>query len=341
MRNLTKPSTAQCTLPIYISFLLSEPKNTTCTRLSEILPISHDSVNRFLERENYTPVELWDSVKSKIVLHCGTLSVDDTVVDKPYSSPDQVELIDYFWYGKHKKSVKGLNLITLYYTDINQVGVPVNYRLVDKSSGQKKNDYFREMLSEVLIWGLQPAWITGDSWYASLDNLKGVKHHTLSFLFAVERNRLVSIEKGTYVQVQSLEVPDSGLKVYLKGFGFVKIFRTVFKEEYRYYIIHTPKHETLDYLIYDDFQIIHDNHWQIEQFHRAVKQVCHLEDFQVRKTISIRNHIFCAIRAFVQLEFLRVQNLIVNWYEVQKNLFNNVIRTFIEESVESLNGTAN
>jgi hypothetical protein len=39
MRTLTKPSTAQCTLPTYISFLLGEPKSTTCTRLSEILPI--------------------------------------------------------------------------------------------------------------------------------------------------------------------------------------------------------------------------------------------------------------------------------------------------------------
>jgi len=211
MRTLTKPSTAQCTLPIYISFLLSEPKNTTCTRLSEILPISHDSVNRFLGREDYTQVDLWEAVKLKIVLHCGTLSVDDTVIDKPYSDPKNAELIDYFWSGKHKRSVKGLNLISLYYTDINQVCVPVNFRLVDKSSGKTKNDYFRDMLVEILTWGLQPAWITGDSWYSSLENLKCVKHHTLGFLFAIERNRLVSIEKGTYVQVKQLDIPESGL----------------------------------------------------------------------------------------------------------------------------------
>lgn len=97
-------------------------------------------------------------------------------------------------------------------------------------SGKTKNEYFRERVHEVLAWGLQPTWITGDSWYAGLDNLKCVKHHTLSFMFAVERNRLVSVEKGTSVQIQSLEVPVSGLKVYLKGFGFVKIFRTVFFE---------------------------------------------------------------------------------------------------------------
>lgn len=72
MRTLTKPSTAKCTLPMYISFLLSEPKNATCTRLSEILPISHDSINRFLQREDYTPGDLFALVKAQIVWQGGT-----------------------------------------------------------------------------------------------------------------------------------------------------------------------------------------------------------------------------------------------------------------------------
>ena len=81
---------------------------------------------------------------------------------------------------------------------------------MDKSSGKTKNDYFREMLTEVLTWGLEPAWITGDSWYSGLENLKCVRDHTLGFMFAIERNRLVSIEKGTYVQIQSLNPPSAG-----------------------------------------------------------------------------------------------------------------------------------
>lgn len=337
MRKLTKPSTARCTLAIYIFFLLSEPKRATCTRLAKIYSLSHDSVNRFLEREEYTPSDLWQAINSKIVLNGGTLSVDDTVLDKPYSNPLKAKLIDYFWSGKHKRSVKGINLITLYYTDINQVCVPVNFRLVDKSSGKTKNNYFREMLAEVLTWGLEPAWITGDSWYSGLENLKCVRDHTLGFMFAIERNRLVSIEKGTYVQIQSLNLPESGLSLYLKGFGNVKVFRTTFKNEYRYYIMSVPKNDKLNQLNYHDFKVIHDNHWQIERFHRAVKQVCNIEHFQVRTSRAIQNHIFCAIRAFVQLEFMRVQNLITDWYSVQKNLFLDVIREFIFKSVTNQN----
>ena len=56
-----------------------------------------------------------------------------------------------FWgaISRHR-SVKGINLITLYYTDISGLHMLVNYRIYDKSEGKTKNDYFREMLIEVL-----------------------------------------------------------------------------------------------------------------------------------------------------------------------------------------------
>jgi len=342
MRILTKPSTAQCTLATYVSFLLSEPKNATCTRLSNLLDLSHDSINRFLQREDYTPKDLFNLVKDQITLKGGTLSVDDSVIDKPYTNPNKTKLVDYFWSGKHKRVVKGINLITLYYTDINKINVPINFRLYNKDEGKTKNDYFRDMLTEVLTWGLKPAFLTGDSWYSSLENLKSVKNHQLSFLFAIEQNRLVSIEKGTYIQVQTLEtIPESGLIVYLKEFGKVKLFRTVFKNEPRHYILYLPETETetdierFGKLTYEDFKNIHNNHWNIEQFHRAVKQVCNIERFQVRTNKAIQNHIFCSIFAFIRLEFMRVQNLISNWYEVQKNLFNDVIRIFIQNESQT------
>lgn len=52
----------------------------------------------------------------------------------------------------------------------------------------------------------------------------------------------------------------------------------------------------------------------------------------VRDTEAIKNHIFCSIRAEVQLEFMRVENLISNWYEVQRNLFKEAIREYILEN---------
>ena len=52
----------------------------------------------------------------------------------------------------------------------------------------------------------------------------------------------------------------------------------------------------------------------------------------MRDTEAIKTHIFCTIRAFIQLEFMRIENLISNWYEVQRTLFKEAIRTYILEN---------
>ena len=68
-----------------------------------------------------------------------------------------------FGQANHKRSVKGINLITLYYTDVAGSSYPVNFRIYDKREGKTKNDYFLEMLAEVEGWGLKPTWVTGEA----------------------------------------------------------------------------------------------------------------------------------------------------------------------------------
>ncbi|MCE6005634.1 IS701 family transposase, partial [Acinetobacter junii] len=48
IRRTKHASTATCTLPIYMGFLMKEPNSISCTQLAETYNISHDSVNRFL-----------------------------------------------------------------------------------------------------------------------------------------------------------------------------------------------------------------------------------------------------------------------------------------------------
>lgn len=330
MREQSKPSTAKCNRSLYILFLLAEPRYVSCVRLSEIMKnISHDSVNRFLLRENYTPQDLFNQVKDGLILSGGIVSVDDSVLDKPYSNPKKSQLIDYFWSGKHKKSVKGLNLITLYYTDVLGVSYPINFRLYDKREGKTKNDYFREMLQEIQVWGIELAWGTGDSWYSSVENLKFLRNEKVGFLFGIANNRQVSVERGTFLQVQKLTIPESGLLVYLREFGWVKVFCQSFRNEVRHYIMYQPEENELRQINRQQFRTIHDTHWQIESFHRVIKQVCNVERFQVRIESGIRTHLFCALHAFCQLQTMRVEGLIDNLYQVSRQLFIPVIRQFI------------
>jgi hypothetical protein len=123
--------------------------------------------------------------------------------------------------------------------------------------------------------------------------------------------------------------------VYLKSFGQVKVFRRRFKNEaYRYYIMYTPNKDTLNSISRTEFKEVHSIHWGIECDRRAIKQVCGIGRFMVRTTEAIKNHFFRAIRAFTQLELMRAEELIENWYELQRNLSLQVARDFILEHLK-------
>lgn len=336
IRAITKPSTAKCDLDTYTLFLLAESKYPGCTRLAEIIgDLSHDSVNRFLLREQYEPKDLFDEIKLSINLVVGILSGDDTVIDKPHSDPKITELIGYYYSGRHHRAVKGIQLITLYYTDLSGKSVPVNYRIYNKQEGKTKNDYLREMMAEVLVWGLSPKTVTTDSWYSRQKNLKFFKDKGLDFLTGIAKNRSCSIDGKTFTSFQNLEIPENGLVVYLNSFGWVKVFRRRFKNEaYRYYIMYTLDKDTLNSISRTEFKEVHSIHWGIECYHRAIKQVCGIGRFMVRTTEAIKNHFFSAIRAFTRLELMRAEELIENWYELQRNLSLQVARDFILEHLK-------
>ena len=306
---------------------MSEPRSTPCTRLSEVMEISPDSVNRFWWRESYEPKDLFNQAKSALNLEGGTFSVDDSTLDKPYSQ--YMALVGHFWSGKHPRVVKGINLITLYYTDSHGQHLPVNYRLYDNSEGQTKNDYFPDLLAQVLAWGLKPVVVTGDSWYSGTANLNTVKNYPMGFLLAVESNRTVSIQPSHWIQVKELDLPEDGLMVWLPNFGKVKLFRTQLKNQLRHYVVHLTDTQPLSRFDCTAFQHYHDHHWQIEQYHRVIKPVCHLERFQIRQEVASRNHLFTALCGYVYLQRLKATDVIANAYRLQSDWFNNVVASRI------------
>jgi hypothetical protein len=105
MRTLSKPSTAK-SLEHYTAFLLAEPHSAGCVRLAEVSDgeFAHDAVNRFLNREAFSGKDLFEEARPLLDLEGGLLSVDDTVLDKPYSQEGKTELVGYFWSGKHGRA---------------------------------------------------------------------------------------------------------------------------------------------------------------------------------------------------------------------------------------------
>jgi predicted DNA-binding ribbon-helix-helix protein len=65
----------------------------------------------------------------------------------------------------------------------------------------------------------------------------------------------------------------------------------------------------------------------------VIKQICNIERFFVREELAIRNHFFCALRAFATLQTMRIERLIDNLYQFSSQLLIPVIRQFILENL--------
>lgn len=121
---------------------------------------------------------------------------------------------------------------------------------------------------------LKPRLVTGDSWYSGVENLKFLRNRKLGFLFGIAQNRIVLIEPQKPVTVNDLAIPNEGSLAHLKGFGQIKLFRKDFqKGDSRHYIMYLPDPEALAGITRRDFEEVHDTHWGIESFHRAIKCV--------------------------------------------------------------------
>lgn len=150
-------------------------------------------------------------------------------------------------------------------------------------------------------------------------------------LFAVEKDRQVSTQKGVYLQVQQAEVEADGLWIHLKGFDFVTLFREEQQGKVRHYVYYKyaekgKQEEKRMKASKADFEKAHEQHWHIESFHRAIKQLCNAEHFLVRRSSAVKTHIFSVYWAFVALEEKVVNKVINNWYQFREQMQQQLIK---------------
>jgi len=144
-------------------------------------------------------------------------------------------------------------------------------------------------------------------------------------VFAVEKDRQVCTQKGVYLQVQQAQVGEDGLWPHLKGFDFVTLFRKEEQGKVRHYIYYKyaekeGQEEKVMKATLAAFEKAHKQHWHIELFHRAVKQLCNAERFLVRRSCAVKTHIFSVYWAFIALEEKVVNKVIDNWYQFREKI---------------------
>lgn len=286
--------------------------------------MSHDAVSNFLRREKFTPRQLWQAVEPHLVNRSdGFLIADDSVQDKRYSK--FIELVKKQFSGNVHGLVRGIGIVNLVHTSGGKNDFfPIDYRIYDdKTDGKTKNEHFREMfISAVSGKGLKCRTILFDSWYAGSDNLKLVHRSGWTFFTTLKSNRMVSLSKETgYVHLQDIEWSGeqlkSGICVKLKEVPFlVQLFKIV------------ATNGDIEWVITNDLACTNadvveqknDVRWQVEQFHREVKQLTGSEKCQCRSARAQRNHIACCYHAWLSLK-IHAKNLEITAYQVSKEIW--------------------
>jgi len=328
---------------IYTDYLICQNKYATATGLSELLSneISHDKVTRFLNSSLKGSKELWAYVKNDVrqqqTESGGVLILDDTLEEKPYTDENEIMC----WHHCHTKDrhVKGVNILSclVRYGDIT---FPVGYEIVHKdvqfcdvatkqlrrTASVTKNEHFRSLVGQSHKNQVAFDYVLADNWFGSKENLDYI-HHNLKkyFIIGLKSNRTVALSEddktlGKFQQIEALDMEDGKEKiVWLKGNSFpITLIKKLFKNEngstgILYLASNDIKHDG------DTLYQIYQKRWQIEVYHKSIKQNASLAKSPTKRVLSQSNHIFASIIAFCKLEVLKFKTA-VNHFAIKYKL---------------------
>ena len=324
----------KCTALDYINFLIAASTVYSCTEAARcysslVNAPSHDCFTRLLQNQSSDTESLWNEVRKFVTPKEGYMIVDDTVLDKPYS--EKMGFVRYQWSGKHHRTVKGIGLVTLVWTDGTTV-IPLDFRIYNIDEDDKtKNDHFLDMLNKAEERGFNPQFVLFDTWYASVKNLKAIRKKEWHFLTRLKTNRLVNPDNKGNVPLETVDIPPEGRVVHLKAYGFVKVFRIVSKDG-------DTQHWVTDMQDMDESkrEDLAKKSWKIEEYHRGIKQFCGVEKCQARKEESQRAHIMFSLRAFLRLELQRIKSGI-SWFESAIKIRRVAVTAYLKDPLYTLN----
>jgi len=315
---------------LYTHFLLANQKVFSAVWLAELLEDhpAHDSVSRWLANTKLRPRLLWKYSKLYVNPKTGYLILDDSVYDKWYAPENEVALVQYS--GTHHRLVRGIGIVTLMWTNDMHTAfdkashIPVDYRLfAKKQDGYTKNEHFRHMLELAKHRGFMPRAVLFDAWYASLANLKLIRSSGWVFICGLQADRTVSLTPGMHQKLDSLDIPQQGIICHLKGFGFIKVIKIVRTETDIDYV--ATNELTLPA---PDMRAASARRWQVEEYHRGVKQTTGAACCSGRRQRVQRNHFFCSFLAFLAMEIYRLRSG-VGWYRLQREIVKEAFRRYL------------
>src|SRR6266571_1863638 len=257
----------------YIEFLICTPINYTCTHLADpISGISHESITDFLKSQRLTAESVWK--QAGMLIHNteeSFLIVDDSVQEKPHARA--IELVYPHYSGNKHTVVCGIDIVNLVHSSGDGDYYPIDYRIFPPDYEKAtKNDHFLAMLKMAFeVRKIRAKYILFDSWYASVANLKYIHRQDRIFYTTIKSNRLVSITKEEgYIHLQDID----------------------------WMITNDPATDLTTTVVRGR----NDVRWDVESFHREIKQLTGIEKCQCQNEWAQRNHIACCYHAWLALK---------------------------------------
>jgi len=308
-------------LDAYTDFLIFNQGQASATVFSEATDglISHDKFTRFLNSRDFRSKDLWKASKSLVKGKSGVLSVDDCIVEKPYS---KVSDINCFHYSHMRgRCVKGVEVLSAFFSN-DRVDVPVDYRIISKpveycdletrrvkrKSLETKNDLARDLINRCLEKDLGIDYITADSWFCCGQTLNFIEKKKKKYIFAIKTNRKVfltpqDLEKNLGTRLSEAELSDETSTPFFITNVDHKVYIT------KKFFTNGDGTKGVLFLVTNDSELsgsdlynIYHKRWAVEVFHKSLKNNTSLSKSPASGKRAQKNHIFCSLYAYLKLE---------------------------------------
>ena len=333
----------------YVQYLMVSPVKYDQSYFGEHhFEISHDRINRQMRMEEVRPREVWQAVRDDIVYSDnGYIVFDDSTLDKGYSR--KIELCGRHWSGNCKSVITGISVVTCVYVNPEEDRWwVIDYRVYHPGTdGKTKLQHMEEMLLHTVHQKALPfRGVLMDTWYATSEMMAVIHNLKKYFYCPIKYNRKVS--RGSHFTTPGYldwhnEDIQEGQTIHLKGLSKsvpIRLHYFGYAQHRRRTLLTKTGDATHTFLVTNDVTLndtkaveaINDHRWKIEQLHRELKQLTGIEKCQCRKARAQRNHIACAMLAWVKLKKF-AHDIGLTIYQVKQNLLDDFIKSKINQAI--------
>jgi len=227
------------------------------------------------------------------------------------------------------------------------VSLPVGFHLVAKTetyvdpktqkekrrSPVSKNAVCRELIKQAVTNRIPFRFVLCDVWFAAAENLVFLKQQQhRDFICPLKTKRKVALsraekQQGRYTRVDTLELEaQTTREIYLEGVDFpLVLVKQVFTNEdgsvgIRYLV------SSATTLSFDDLTTTYHTRWQVECYHKSLKQNVSLAKSPTQTVTTQTNHFFAALCGFIKLERLKMRTTL-NHFALKSKLYLNALHS--------------